>query len=142
MDAATHRTARRSPRLLALALVTSLLAATAGAQEDEGSVLDVPVLGAPAGLEEDLAAVAQPYVERYLADRRAVHVDDAAYELVLLLRERGYAGAEVTYEVEGGAAQLRGAEIETTRHRLFRTMPEWHPAGYWKEVEVEVEGEV
>ena len=107
MDAATHRTARRSTRLLALALVTSLLAATAGAQEDEGSVLDVPVLGAPAELEEDLAAVAQPYVERYLADRRAVHVDDAAYELVLLLRERGYAGAEVTYEVEGGAAQLR-----------------------------------
>ena len=29
----------------------------------------------------------------------------------------------------GGAAQLKGAEVETERRRLFRSMPEWKAGG-------------
>lgn len=37
-----------------------------------------------------------------------------------------------TTYVIGGAPQLHGAEIETVRRRLWRSMPEWSPAGHWK----------
>lgn len=39
--------------------------------------------------------------------------------------------AEGATYVIGGAPQLRGAEIETVRKRLFRKMPEWSPRGFW-----------
>ena len=45
-----------------------------------------------------------------------------------------YVGAHdggATYVI-GGAEQLKGAEIETVRRRLFRTMPTWTD-GYWVE---------
>ena len=67
---------------------------------------DVEVVGAPEGLEADLEATAAEHVARFRADGRAVHVDDAAYELELLLLERGYARADVDYEVDGADARL------------------------------------
>jgi outer membrane protein assembly complex protein YaeT len=67
---------------------------------------DVPIVGAPEGLLDDLEEVAAPYVERFKTAGRAVHIDDAAYELKLLLAERGYASAEVAYEVDGASARL------------------------------------
>jgi len=67
---------------------------------------DVSIVGAPDGLLDDMEEVAAPYVERFRSTERAVYIDDAAYELELLLAERGYALAEVAYEVEGPAARL------------------------------------
>ena len=67
---------------------------------------EVPIVGAPAGLLDDMEQVAAPYVEKFQTTERAVYVDDAAYELELLLAERGYALAEVVYEVDGPAARL------------------------------------
>ena len=67
---------------------------------------EVPIVGAPEGLLDDLEKVAAPYVERFKTAGRAVYIDDAAYELKLLLAERGYASAEVAYEVDGASARL------------------------------------
>ncbi|MBL6755321.1 MAG: BamA/TamA family outer membrane protein [Planctomycetes bacterium] len=67
---------------------------------------EVPIVGAPEGLLDDLEEVAAPYVERFKSAGRAVYIDDAAYELKLLLAERGYASAEVAYEVDGASARL------------------------------------
>ncbi len=67
---------------------------------------DVPIVGAPPGLLADLEEVAAPYVRKFKSAGRAVYIDDAAYELKLLLAERGYASAEVSYEVDGPSARL------------------------------------
>lgn len=51
---------------------------------------------------------------------------------VLTVDARGAGEEGGTTYVIGGAPQLRGAEIETVRRRLWRSMPVWTPAGYWK----------
>ncbi len=67
---------------------------------------DVTIVGAPDRLLDDMEQVASPYMERFKTTERAAYIDDAAYELELLLAERGYALAEVAYEVDGPAARL------------------------------------
>jgi hypothetical protein len=51
---------------------------------------------------------------------------------VLKVDREGALDGGLTYLI-GGAPQLKGAEVETVRKRLFRSVPEWTPQGYWAE---------
>ena len=65
------------------------------------------VEGAPSSEEAGLERAIAPLAEGYARSGRRSYVDDAAYEARLHLRRRGYASAEVTYEILGtGLARL------------------------------------
>ena len=73
--------------------------------------------------EEDLLSVGEVV---YYQHRQSGWI---LVKVIKVDREGAFDGGE-TYVV-GAAPQLRGAEVETTRRRLFRTMPEWSPQGHW-----------
>lgn len=112
MPTSLHQLLRGARGSLA-ALLTVLSAAAGGsatlaaAPASWHASSDVSIEGAPSGLQDDLEAAAAPYVKRFEAANRAVYLYDAAYELELLLRERGFAVAEVSYAVEGDTARLQ-----------------------------------
>lgn len=65
------------------------------------------VEGAPSSEEAGLKRAIAPLAEGYARSGRRSYVDDAAYEARLHLRGRGYASAEVAYEIlETGLARL------------------------------------
>ncbi|MDG1050148.1 MAG: BamA/TamA family outer membrane protein [Planctomycetota bacterium] len=112
MPTSLHQLLRGARASLA-ALLTVLSAAASGsatlaaAPASWHASSDVSIEGAPSGLLDDLEAAAAPYVKRFNTANRAVYLYDAAYELELLLRERGFAVAEVSYAVEGDTARLQ-----------------------------------
>ena len=57
------------------------------------------VEGAPSGEESSLERAIAPLAEGYARSGKRSYVDDAAYEARLHLRGRGYADAEVAYEI-------------------------------------------
>lgn len=65
------------------------------------------VEGAPSGEESSLERAIAPLADGYARSGKRSYVDDAAYEARLHLRGRGYADAEVAYEIlETGLARL------------------------------------
>jgi outer membrane protein insertion porin family len=68
------------------------------------SYSDVPVriVGLPRGLEDAALAAIRELLQQYAEpEREEAYLDDAAFELQLLLRERGYPAATVEYAVTG-----------------------------------------
>ena len=59
---------------------------------------------------------------------------DSGWVLVKVIAadREGVRDGGMTYVI-GGAPQLNGAEIETERRRLFRSVPVWTPRGFWAE---------
>lgn len=65
------------------------------------------VEGTPSSEEPGLDRTIAPLAEGYARSGKRSYVDDAAYEARLFLQSRGYAGAEVAYEIlEEGLARL------------------------------------
>lgn len=61
--------------------------------------MSVTVVGAPDVLAREVADVVEPFAESYAEDARPSYVDDAAYEVELFLRERGYSTATARFEI-------------------------------------------
>jgi len=61
--------------------------------------MSVTVVGAPDALAREVADVVEPFAESYAEEARPSYVDDAAYEVELFLRERGYARATTRFEI-------------------------------------------
>lgn len=67
----------------------------------------IRIVGAPTDIREDLEETIAEFNRGYEESGKRSFVDDAAYEAELFLRQRGYASAEVTYEVAGEAASIQ-----------------------------------
>lgn len=85
--------------------------ASSGPEDDEPVVAapvipeGVEIIGAPDGQSRDVRQTAEEFLAQFESTGgRAAYVDDAAYEIERLLLERGYAQADVRYEITGERA--------------------------------------
>lgn len=73
---------------------------------EQGTAAGIRIVGAPADIRGKLEDAIEDLDRGYRETGKRSFVDDAAYEAELLLRQRGYASAEVSYKITSERASI------------------------------------